>query len=609
MAAKTDTKTDTNCGVDYTAKTKPSHAPKTDGIKRAYALCRAVFQSCLKNPNDPQVYFDFLQAVAGFRELRRNEPRIKRADISTESHYADMSAEMRDIHKMNRELQPYMRQAMKNGADVDELYNVYSRSLLLEAPYSFEQYLMYVELDRPPAEKFYMPRRKTMKPIVDLLQKIEDRELDELLISLPPRVGKTTVVLFFFTWQIGKHPDLACLYSAFSNTITKSFYKGILEIIKDPVTYHWQEVFPASPLSETNAQDQTINAGRKTRYATATMRSIDGTLNGSCDCDNILCADDLCSGIEEAVNTDRMNSLWSKVMNDLLSRGKLNCRIIWIGTRWSQIDPIGNRIELLQNDPTFAGRKWAVINVPALDKNDESNFVYAYNKGFTTEHFHRIRASFERVGDMASWLAQFQGVPIEREGTVFDPSELRFYNGTLPDGEPDRIFMAVDPAFGGGDYTAAPICEMYDDDVYVVDVVYTDEDKRTSIPAIVNAIKRYGVTYMQLEANKMLQSYADELSRAIQEAGCRCTVTTKAASTAKSKEQRIFDRAPDIREYMVFREDGTRSKAYSMFMQNVYSFKALGKNKHDDAPDSLAMAIATVRRFDRHTAVVFKRFM
>lgn len=580
-----------------------------DEVRQAHALCQAIFQTCLQNPNDPQGYFDFLQAAGAFRELRRSEYRAKRADISTESHYSEMSKEMQSIHRMNRELQPYMRQAMKNGGDVDELYNVYSRSLLMEAPYSFEQYLMYVELDRPPAEKFYTPRRKTIKPIVDLLQKIEEHELDELLISLPPRVGKTTVVLFFFTWQIGKHPDLACLYSAFSNTITKSFYKGVLEIIKDPITYHWQEVFPSSVLAETNAQDQTINVGRKTRYATTTMRSIDGTLNGSVDCDNILCADDLCSGIEEAINTDRMNTLWSKVMNDLLSRAKLDCRIIWIGTRWSQIDPIGNRIELLENDPTFKDRRWAVINVPALDENDESNFVYSYNKGFTSDYFKRIRASFERVGDMASWFAQFQGVPIEREGTVFDPSEFRFYNGTLPEGEPDRIFTAVDPAFGGGDFTAAPICQMYGDDIYVVDVIYTDADKRTSIPSIVNAVKRYGITYMQLEANKMLQSYADELNTEIRKAGCRCTITTKAAGTGKSKEQRIFDRAPDIREYMIFREDGTRSKAYSQFMQNVYSFKALGKNKHDDAPDSLAMAVSTVRRFDVHTASIFKRFM
>jgi hypothetical protein len=53
---------------------------------------------------------------------------------------------------------------------------------------------------------------------------------------------------------------------------------------------------------------------------------------------------------------------------------------------------------------------------------------------------------------------------------------------------------------------------------------------------------------------------------------------------------RIFDRAPDIREHFVFRENGKRTKMYELFMQNLFSFKMFGKNKHDDAPDSMAMA-------------------
>ena len=46
---------------------------------------------------------------------------------------------------------------------------------------------------------------------------------------------------------------------------------------------------------------------------------------------------------------------------------------------------------------------------------------------------------------------------------------------------------------------------------------------------------------------------------------------------------------------MIFRESGKRSKAYSLFMQNVFSYKMFAKNKNDDAPDSLAMAISMVR--------------
>ena len=62
----------------------------------------------------------------------------------------------------------------------------------------------------------------------------------------------------------------------------------------------------------------------------------------------------------------------------------------------------------------------------------------------------------------------------------------------------------------------------------------------------------------------------------------------------QNKNDRILAAAPDIRSTMIFRESGKRSKQYELFMQNVFSFKILGKNKNDDAPDSLQMAITFI---------------
>ena len=76
--------------------------------------------------------------------------------------------------------------------------------------------------------------------------------------------------------------------------------------------------------------------------------------------------------------------------------------------------------------------------------------------------------------------------------------------------------------------------------------------------------------------------------------------------TGKGKEQRIFDKSPDIKERMVFLESGKRSKPYQMFMDNVYAFSVTGVNKHDDAPDSLAMAI-DMDEFGETKIVIAKR--
>lgn len=544
-------------------------------------LISKIFSKIKKDPEDLQAYEDIFSLCMSYEE-----------------------EDFKLAHKTNKKLRDLIG-ANINTDNATKLYKLYKRTLLFDAPYDFDSYLLYIEINRKPEERFYQPRRRILKQIVDKLQALVDDELDELFISLPPRVGKTTLLLFFVTWIIGRNSELSNLYSAYSDTITKAFYNGVLETIADPATYLWQDVFPKAKIVQTNSADETINIDRKKRYPSLTCRSLYGTLNGACDCNGFEISDDLIGGIEEAMNKDRLVSAWSKVDNNLLPRAKEKAKILWCGTRWSMIDPAGLRMELLLNDERFKDRRFAIINVSALDENDESNFDYDYGVGFSSEYYRQRRASFERNNDMASWTAQYMGEPIEREGALFTPGDFRYYNGELPKGEPDRIFMAVDPAFGGGDFVASPVCFQYGDDIYVHDVVYSSEDKRTTQPLLANMAIKYDVAAMQIEANKSTESYKEGVEEELKKKDYRLNITSKPAPTDKAKYQRIFDKAPDIRENMIFKESGKRSKEYSLFMQNVLSYKMFAKNQHDDAPDSLSMAMNMVR--SNNKAEVFKR--
>lgn len=509
-------------------------------------------------------------------------------------------------HSTNARLRSEIVKALKLRQNVSEFFELYKRSLLFDAPHFFDSYLLYLEINRKPNERFYQPRRKVLKQVVDALQELTDDELDELFVSMPPRVGKTTILLFYVTWLIGRNSEHSNLYSAYSDLITKAFYNGVLEIINDPVTYLWKDVFPDCKIVRTNSQDETLDLDRKKRYPSLTCRSLYGTLNGACDCNGILISDDLIGGIEEALNKDRLIAAWSKVDNNLLPRAKETAKILWCGTRWSMIDPAGNRMDLLNNDDKFKNRRVKIINLSALDENDESRFDYDYGVGFSTDYYRQRRASFERNNDMASWLAQYGGEPIEREGALFTPDEFRYYNGELPGEDPDRIFFAVDPAFGGGDFVAGPVCYQYGEDIFVHDVVYNNGDKRITQPLVVNKVIDNAVQALQFEATKMTESYKEEVEKMLKEKEYKLNITSKPAPTDKAKYQRIFDKAPEIRERMIFRESGKRSKEYELYLQNVFSYKMFGKNKNDDAPDSLAMAMNMVR--DKNKRIeIFKR--
>lgn len=408
----------------------------------------------------------------------------------------------------------------------------------------------------------------------------------------------TTTAIFFLAWVMGRDTEHPNLYCSYSDTITSAFYNGLMEVLTDDHTYNYRQIFPNAEIVKTDAKLETIDIERKKHYPTFTARSLYGTLNGACDAEKgIIVSDDLISGIEEAMSKDRLVNAWYKVDNNLLPRGKAGTRYLWIGTRWSVYDPAGIRQELLTNSSHFRNYKWRSMNIPALNDRDESNFDYKYNVGFNTAYYRQRRASFERNNDLVSWASQYQGVPYEREGAVFSADDLMYYNGTLPPSEPDMVFMAVDPAWGGGDFVAAPVCVKYGEEIYIVDVIYDSSDKSRTQPRIARIAEKYGVTRMYVEGTKTTSSFSDGISEIFRRDNYRCSIKTSLKNalggsvSGKNKQERIFAASSDIRQHMIFLEEGKRSKEYQMFMQNVLSFKVTGKNKHDDAPDSLQMAI------------------
>lgn len=529
-------------------------------------------------------------------------------DLLSLAKSAKQAKKMKLCYQLTYKLRQLVGAGINKGGELGHLFPVYKEALHIEARDIFDSYLLFLEIDREPKDRFYQPRRKVLFPIVQGMQDLVNDKLDELFIAQPPRTGKTTLLMLFLTWIIGRDSERSNLYSAYSDTITNAFYNGVLEIITDDHTYNWKEVFPKAKIVATNSKDETINIDRRKRYPSVTCRSLYGTLNGACDCNGFLISDDLIGGIEEALNPDRMMSAWSKVDNNFLPRAKENAKILWCGTRWSLQDPAGQRMELLEGDLRFQRRRYKIINLPALNADGESNFQYDYGVGFSTEYYIQRRASFEKNNDIASWNAQYMQQPVEREGTLFYPSDFRYFNGVLPDVAPDNVFMAIDPSFGGGDFVASPICYRYGEDVYVVDVIYNNGNKKLTVPLIVKAIMKWDVQSVQVEANKATLGYKDEIEKQLKEWGLRINLTYKPAPTNEGKVERIYNRAPEIRDYMIFLETDKRERYYEQFMQNVFGFKTLVRKQHDDAPDSLAQAIDMMRTPSRKLQIFSRTF-
>lgn len=480
-----------------------------------------------------------------------------------------------------------------DGDRIEMFYELLHRSYILAAPYRFDDFMIALEWYRPPEKKFWLPRREKLLGIADALQDLADNKLDELFLSQPPRTGKSTLVMFWLIWQMCRDPEATNLYSSYTKDVVDIFYNGIVEVFSDADTYDLQTIFPKAVLANTNAAIGFLNVGRKRKYPSFMARAINAALNGLADASGSIVIDDIHSGIDEARNPDLLAKTWSTVSNNLLSRRKNGTKHLWIGTRWSIYDCISRRIELLQTNPQFKNWRYKIVNVPALNDKDESNFDYLYGLGFSTDDYKKVRAGFQESDDYASFLAQFMGTPIERDGAVFEPGVMRYYNGELPKEEPDRVFMAVDPSWGGGDYVAGCVVCQYGSDLFIPDVVYSNADKYVSQPMVVECAVKNNVSAMYVEGTRVTGTYADELTKRFRERGYYINLqrTTKHWASQSGKTQRIFDRAPDIKARMIFLDEQSRSKDYQRFMQSVFSFTYEGKNRHDDAPDCLAMAL------------------
>jgi predicted phage terminase large subunit-like protein len=531
--------------------------------KQCIAIIDSIKAHAKQNPTEAQVYEDWFQAVVNLRDAL---PQDKRFDAYK------YSGELRSVCAA-------MMGKMKTGEDVAKVYDIIGRTYLLEAKDVFDSYCIYLEWNRAPEKKFYQPRRKVLKTVANALQDLADDRLDLLAISMPPGCGKTALAIFYLTWLAGRNPDEPMLTGSHSNSFVRGVYDECLRIFDKDGEYLWNDVFPDVTVSNTNAKDCRIDLGRRKRFETLEFTSI-GTGNaGLYRASALLYCDDLVSGIEVALSKPRLDKLWETYTTDLRQRKIGNkCKELHIATRWSVHDVIG-RLE--QNYGDSDRNRFIVM--PAMDEKDESNFDYDYGVGYNTETLRKQR----EVMDEMSWKALYMNQPVEREGLLFPADELRYFNGVLPDGEPDRKLMVMDIAWGGGDFTACPIAYVYGDAVFIPDLVFNNGDKTVTRPEVVGKIIQHKLNVMRGEANNGGDEYCDVVDSQLRQQGYHCSVRSQRAPSGQSKLSRIIQYAPDIKRFY-FLDEKHQSKEYKAFMEQVTMFTQLGKVPHDDAPDSLA---------------------
>lgn len=472
----------------------------------------------------------------------------------------------------------YIKQVIPLLEKSDALNSLYWDVLLWEAPNRFESFLLYMEKNRPYKKKFYEPRMNPLSIVAQDLQDLEDGKYDFYGLSMPPRVGKSTICIFFYAWIIGKRPSSHNAMSGHSGILADRFHNDLIKLTENE-EYTFHEIFPDVQLVSKSSEKNELYYDAVESFATTTCRGIDGTWTGAVDIseDGYLYVDDLVRDRKESLSLKRLEGRYQDYLNILVDRKNDGSKELMVGTRWNVADPLGRIEKQYKNNPRYKFRK-----LPALNEKGESNFDYPV-KGFSTKYYHNMR---DRL-DKNEWMAKFMQTPFVREGLLFPADELRYYNGILPEGD-HRVVGACDVAWGGGDSLSMPIGYEYPNgDVYIPSWIFNKGKKEVTIPLVTGKIIGEKLTEIQFEANNGGDMYSDRVSTELEKHNYHCSCSYKKTPGNMEKMTKMVAYSGDVKKHFIFLDPEHQDQEYSDAMDELNMTVQIGDNEHDDAGDGI----------------------
>lgn len=542
--------------------------------------------------------------------------RLKKDGI-TYQHYDDLKlicqvgylndAENKDFYKKYSDYvkEIALKEVTEDEKNAEKWRNLFWETVKLESFWFFESYLIYMEHKRPYEKRFYEPRQKTLITVVNDLQNLEySKDQKMYTLSMPSRVGKSTIMVFFGSWIGLRHPDSHNALGTHSGMLADHFYKEMLDLLTSE-EYCFQELYAYFQpdkkfIEDKSAEKMTISLASKGDFPWFNFTGIDGTWTGMVDVSSngYLLVDDLVRDRTHSLSPKRMNDTFSEYLNKMVDRKNDGAKEIMIGTLWNVLDPIKRLEEMYGDDDRYVFRK-----IPALNENGESNFDYEY-KGFSTEYYQEMKDKLIRAGNDAEWQAKFMQNPYVREGLLFPLDELGYFNGVLPQGHKFRFAVNCDVAFGGGDSVSMPIGlhDLTDDLIYVIDWFFNSSGVSVTVPGVCDMIIKHGIKNVTFEANAGGQLYASKVQEELKRRNYLCSCDSVRAPNNLSKADKIKACEGTIRQKFRFLDSTKhnmdefdeetqvyeRSPEYERALDELGTYVTIGKNSHDDACDSIA---------------------
>lgn len=491
-----------------------------------------------------------------------------------------------------------------NEEYMPKYYELYQKSYAFASRCSLEYFCDYMEWDKP--EKVMGTRRKALQPFIYYLNKSEfDPKLNLIVASYPPSYGKSYCMSMYTAWVLGRDINNSIIRLSYSDELVLGFSRQIKETILNP---RYSDVFTNfkkygdKPFDKEKESDWKIkNANVDTNHM---ARTREGAITGK-RAKKAFIIDDITKGEIEATDEKMYERIYTRWHTDFKSRvdNPEKAKFIVGGTMWSPNDILNRIREDKEKRCKLVPSKHfkfveeaedgtaVFIRVPALDENDKSTLPNVYND----EYYLNLRDDL----DTYFFECVYQQNPIAPTGLEFADELLEHYEQLPVNDEGEDLclpysFAVLDPARRGKDNVSMPIFKTDGKKYYMIDCIFRQKAMTDLYDDIVDKIIEHNVVTFVIE-NNIDTSLKTLLEGKLNAKGYyNCEIIEK-YNTVK-KEDRIKDCRGIVKKLIVFKMKGNykNNTDYGRFMKNFTTYSFDYPNKHDDAPDSIAMFVSEI---------------
>lgn len=376
------------------------------------------------------------------------------------------------------------------------------------------------------------------------LEEVSSGNIKRLIISMPPRHGKTELAgVRFIPWFMGTFQGKHAIYATYNENLAKDKGNEVKDVMEDP---SYAQVFPKCKLKKGGkAAGRLATTNKNAAYFVGRGGSITG--RGG----DLIVVDDLFKNDAEADSPAMRETVWKWFTGTIMNRFMTDEGVmILVMTRWHEDDVIGRLTD--PENPNYSekvAQGWDIINIPA--EADEGDILgREVGEALWPERFGLKYLMEQKALCNRRYSCLYQGNPSPDEGTQFLREWVRYYNPAQTDFSLMKKYGACDLSVGtkeqkkAGKQADRSALIMFgvdmNDDVYILDAIINRERADVNTEHMIDMMKHHKPLEWFTYQDQITGSMGPFLFKRMRERRVYCHVSEWSSFGSKEQKAQPF---------------------------------------------------------------------